>query len=473
MAKSVRVLIERGNAAAKEYSFNNSFNIGRDSDSCQVIIDDYRVSRIHVTVFQKDGHWWVQDAGSKNGTFINDHPVERLQLSSPMKITLGLDGPLLLLRPPELQQAASTASSPALSESRIIKHYFEGKDNARVGDFTRIIMSAYQKLEKKQKKKYTWVILACGLFAFFAISWATYSYIRLERYKRMEKQAENIFSELKGIKLELIKYDTKPAMNDKLKQLERRYEEFVQSMGFNDKKLDEKEQLILRITRLWGECEVTMPADYHDKVKQYIEQWKHTRRLTDAITRLQKNEYTPFIVQTFVENGLAPQFAYLALQESEFNISECGPATPYGFAKGMWQFIPETALRYGLHTGPLVALRRYDPLDERHDFKKSTLAAAQYIKTIYRTDAQASGLLVFASYNWGENRVIRLIRTLPENPTDRNFWRLLERYRQKIPHETYDYVFKIVSASVICEKPRLFGFDFDNPLQPYLLKYQK
>jgi hypothetical protein len=51
---------------------------------------------------------------------------------------------------------------------------------------------------------------------------------------------------------------------------------------------------------------------------------------------------------------------------------------------------------------------------------------------------------------------------MPKNPRDRNFWKLLQKYR--IPKETYDYVFSIVSAAVIGENPRLFGFDFDNPL---------
>jgi hypothetical protein len=80
------------------------------------------------------------------------------------------------------------------------------------------------------------------------------------------------------------------------------------------------------------------------------------------------------------------------------------------------------------------------------------------------TDAQGSGLLVMASYNWGEDRVIRLIQSMPVNPRERNFWQLLTKYRDRIPQETYDYVFYIISAAVIGENPRLFGFDFDNPL---------
>jgi hypothetical protein len=119
---------------------------------------------------------------------------------------------------------------------------------------------------------------------------------------------------------------------------------------------------------------------------------------------------------------------------------------------------------YGLRLGPLKHLRQPDPRDERHNFKKSTQAAAQYIKAIYDSDAQASGLLVMASYNWGERRVNRLIKKMPENPQERNFWLLLGKYKNQIPRQTYDYVFHILSAAVIGEDPQLFGFDFENPL---------
>jgi hypothetical protein len=60
--------------------------------------------------------------------------------------------------------------------------------------------------------------------------------------------------------------------------------------------------------------------------------------------------------------------------------------------------------------------------------------------------------------------VIDLIKTMPQNPRERNFWQLLDKYGNRLPQQTYDYVFNIVSAAVIGENPRLFGFDFDNPL---------
>lgn len=121
-------------------------------------------------------------------------------------------------------------------------------------------------------------------------------------------------------------------------------------------------------------------------------------------------------------------------------------------------------MKYGLKTGPLADLRRPDPGDDRHHWDKETKAAALYIKDLYSTDAQASGLLVMACYNWGEGQVLPLVQSMPPNPRDRNFWQLLAKHRDRIPQQTYDYVFYIVSAAAIGENPRLFGFNLDNPL---------
>jgi hypothetical protein len=200
------------------------------------------------------------------------------------------------------------------------------------------------------------------------------------------------------------------------------------------------------------------------EVTRYIQKWQSSGRFARAVKLAQDLGYTKRIAEEFMAQGLPPQFFYLAMQESSFDAFASGPPTYMGIAKGMWQFIPDTGSRYGLTIGPLVRERQPDPNDDRHNWEKATHAAARYIKDIYSTDAQASGLLVIASYNWGEQRVIKLLRTMPANPRDRNFWQVLEKYPDRLVKETYDYVFYIVSAAVIGENPRLFGFPFDNPL---------
>jgi soluble lytic murein transglycosylase-like protein len=178
---------------------------------------------------------------------------------------------------------------------------------------------------------------------------------------------------------------------------------------------------------------------------------------------MQAQNLTEVVSQAMLENQLPPQFLYVALQESGFDNQAIGPKTRFGIAKGMWQFIPSTARQYGLRTGPLVELPIHDPKDDRFKPELAARAAARYLRDIYSKDAQGSGLLVIASYNWGPNNIRRRIRQMPNNPRERNFWELLKEH--DIPTETYNYVFYIFSAIVIGEDPALFGFDFDNPLQ--------
>ena len=214
---------------------------------------------------------------------------------------------------------------------------------------------------------------------------------------------------------------------------------------------------------MFGECTVSMPKGFTETVKQYIRYWQSTPKFRTDIARALSRGYVEGIRDTMLANGMPPQFFYLAMRESDFETQICGPDTRSGIAKGMWQFIPATAMKYNLRTGPLVDVRRADPLDERHNFGKSTGAAARYLRDLYTSEAQASGLLVMACYNWDENKIRDMLNKMPENPRERNFWKLLGK--NTIPQQTYDYVFSIVSAAVIGENPRLFGFNFDNPLQ--------
>ena len=228
--------------------------------------------------------------------------------------------------------------------------------------------------------------------------------------------------------------------------------------------MKEEDRLILRVARIFGECEVDMPDDFKSEVQKYIKYWQSSQRFRDNIKTAEKNGYADRIAKDMIQQNLPPQFFYLAMQESDFKTDVSGPVTGVGIPKGMWQFMPATAVKYGLRLGPLVDEQRADVMDDRDHYDKETEAASKYLKDLYGNDAEASGLLVMACYNWGQPQVLKLVRSMPPNPRDRNFWKLLQQHKDKVPKETYDYVFRIVAAAVIGENPRLFGFDFDNPL---------
>lgn len=460
----IKIRLEEDENNKITYRFTDSFRIGRGK-TCDVRIMNDLVSKIHAEVRFEKGSWWVYDIGSSNGILVDGEKVNQSPLVNQAGIRLGEGGPLLTVRIEEDSQTETTQSL-----DHYANHYFGDSKDKNIGEHTIMVRRAFEIIQKKQKKKYAGIITIFALLFFAAGAYALYKHIQVDKQKAL---AEDIFYTMKSLEVKFsdalkaarLRKDEESRKllenyEAERKEMEESYDQFLETLDVYGKRTSEEERLIFQIARTFGECEINMPDDFTEEVMKYIRKWKATDRMKNAITHADKMGYIPTIVKTMESYALPPQFLFLALQESNFNTGACGPKTRYGIAKGMWQFIPSTAEDYGLRVGPLAKQRVKDPKDERHNFILSTQAAARYIREIYDTEAQASGLLVMASYNWGERRVIELIRTMPENPRERNFWHLLKHYKKKIPRQTYDYVFYIVSAAVIGQNPRLFGFDF-------------
>jgi membrane-bound lytic murein transglycosylase D len=469
--------------------FSHSFRIGR-SDSCEVTIDNDYVSRIHAEVIFENGTWCIRDLNSSNGLYLNCRRVEQAFITGPTTIRLGIDGPEISFDPKPAASAKSTspvseahkelqhAASPPTSGTvlrKYVDHYFSDTANsAPAGEHTMYVRRAFAAVQKKQKRNYGVIIALVLLMAFGAGGYALYEHQQLQKQRAL---AEDLFYTMKSLDLDIANLEKAVAASGspqqvqmvqqdskRRREMQSAYDQYLATLHVYDRKMTEQQRIMLRVARIFGECELDMPPDFEAEVNKYIGYWQHSDRLANAIRIAQQNGYVDKISSELLAQGLPPQFFYLALQESNFDPYISGPMTRKGIAKGMWQFVPETAAKYGLRVGPLSDLRRSDPADERDQFEKATKAAARYLKDLYATDAQASGILVMACYNWGETQVLPLVRSMPANPRERNFWRLLAHHRDQIPKETYDYVFYIFSAAVIGENPRLFGFDFDNPL---------
>ncbi len=454
------------------------FFIGRDAE-CEVRIQDAHASRRHAQVIFERGEWSIRDLRSSNGLFVGGEPVESAPIGRGISVTLGSDGPLLRIEPetaarhpdvtPRAGERASTSDPGTLKD--VADRYFGATNESSAGGHTLMIRKAFQQLQAQQKRRHRWIV---GVLTVLVLCMAAYAVYQHQRLSRQDAKARDLFYTIKSQELEIDSIEQELAKtanptslaklrNDR-RQTEEEYNRYVSELY--DRRLIRKDRLILKVTRTFGECEIAAPAGYIDKVKEYIEKWRSGNRFKTAVKRAQDSGYVKTIVDEFTANGLPPQFFYLGMQESDFKPNAIGTPTRWGIAKGMWQFIPETGEKYGLAIGPLKAAPQYDAADARFDWRQATRAAARYVKKIYDTKAQASGLLVIASYNWGEHRVIDMLDKMPENPKERNFWKLQEKYGNRIPQQTYDYVFYIVSAAVIGEDPVEFGFDLANPLQP-------
>src|SRR5207249_11456330 len=52
--------------------------------------------------------------------------------------------------------------------------------------------------------------------------------------------------------------------------MEANYDRFLRQVGLYTNQLSEQDQMILRVTRIFGECELGMPKDFVSEVKRYI-----------------------------------------------------------------------------------------------------------------------------------------------------------------------------------------------------------
>ena len=462
-----------GSGVDEHRQFTKLFRIGR-AEECELCVKDEHVSRVHAEVNIENGAWCIRDLNSANGLYSLGERFQSASIVGSMTIRLGIQGPELSFKvvPPKKDEPTLVNETVI---ARYVEHYF-GKSAAHgpVGDHTMFVRKAFEHVQTKQKRKYGYIV---GALLIAVIAAGTYGIYEHRQIKRQRAMAEDLFYSMKTLDVDIANLESAVLSSNnqqsvdvirkyekRRKDMERSYDNFLATLHVYNPKMTEQERLVMRVSRIFGECELDMPPDFMAEVNKYIKLWQSSGRFARGIKTAKANGYTSSISQEFLAQGLPPQFFYLAMQESDFDPYNSGPMTRKGIAKGMWQFIPETAVKYGLHLGPLVDLRRPDPGDDRHHYDKETKAAASYIRDLYGTDAQASGLLVMACYNWGEGRVLPLVRSMPLNPRERNFWQLLAKHRDQVPQETYDYVFYIVSAAVIGENPRLFGFDFDNPL---------
>jgi hypothetical protein len=383
-------------------------------------------------------------------------------------------------------ESGTSAEGEPLSYEKVVERYFTADDDDDAGERTRFIRQAYIDIQKAtethqkaQHSRYRLLVGAALLVAVIALGYAGYREITV---RQLRAEAESIFFQLRTVDVSIAQQvvsveqqiEANPEDADSLRALldqalavrretAARYDRFVRGLGVYDG-LSSEEEAIYRVARAFGESELSIPPEFVAEVKVYVNQWRRSNRFQTAVRTAQVNGYVPIAVDALRRNGLPPEFFYLALQESNFDTRIVGPWTRYGHAKGAWQFIPETGRRYGLRTGPLVNTNQYDPLDERHDFDAAADAAARYLHDIYTTLAQASGLLVCASYNWGEHRVKSKMNGIRHDPAHRTYWRFLTEYRSRMPDETRGYVMNIFAAAVIGQNPRMFGIDMDPPL---------
>lgn len=144
--------------------------------------------------------------------------------------------------------------------------------------------------------------------------------------------------------------------------------------------------------------------------------------------------YFPYIEERLRAAGLPDDLKYVAVAESAL----LPRALSWARASGIWQFIDDTARRYGLRVS--------EAWDERRDPERSTTAAIAYLKDLHARFNDWP--LALAGYNAGEHRVATALREQG----------VAEYYQLVLPAETERYLFRILAAKLILEAPDHYGF---------------
>lgn len=171
---------------------------------------------------------------------------------------------------------------------------------------------------------------------------------------------------------------------------------------------------------------------YYERNKSFV---------STAATR--SKPYLFFIYTQLEKRRLPLEIALLPIIESGYNPRATSPDG----AAGIWQLMPSTAHRFGLHQS-----RWYDA---RRDVVASTHAALTYLEEL-RDRFFGDWALALAAYNCGERTVERAIERnrRARRPTD--FWSL------DLPRETQNYVPRLFALVEILSNPEGHGVEIAN-----------
>jgi membrane-bound lytic murein transglycosylase D len=168
------------------------------------------------------------------------------------------------------------------------------------------------------------------------------------------------------------------------------------------------------------------------------QRWQRTlsrqANLASQLTLLKRRSSVVFpIIEPILEKyGLPQDFKYLPLLESGVSARAISPKGAGGF----WQIMPGTARLLGL------SMSRHH--DERFDLRKSTDAAARYIKSLHA--AVGSWMLTALAYNAGPN-YIRLIRN--RNPSQ-------HALALPLKGETKAYLYQTLALKELLTRPQAY-----------------
>jgi membrane-bound lytic murein transglycosylase D len=167
---------------------------------------------------------------------------------------------------------------------------------------------------------------------------------------------------------------------------------------------------------------------YNAHVKGFID--LYTVRKRESVSRMMgvAQLYYPMFEEVLDKYNIPLELKHLAVIESAL--------IPYARSRagamGLWQFMYPTGKMYGLNVSSYI--------DERCDPYKATIAAAEYLKSLYNMFGDWQ--MVLAAYNAGPGTISKAIRRSGGKKT---YWEI----RPYLPLETQGYVPAFIAANYV------------------------
>lgn len=206
---------------------------------------------------------------------------------------------------------------------------------------------------------------------------------------------------------------------------------------------------------VWDRMANEFSFDTHSnnpRVQRFIKQY--TRGNAQNLIKI-SNQAKPFIyhVVTMIEDRDMPtELALLPIIESEYKPF----ATSHRGASGIWQLASLTGRIYGLKQDQWA--------DERKDVEAATIAALNYLDSLYER-YDHDWLLALAAYNAGHGRVDQAIRANRRAGKPTDYWSL------NLPKETQYFVPKFLALVHLVKNSHKVGIKLAPiPNKPYFAK---
>ena len=178
--------------------------------------------------------------------------------------------------------------------------------------------------------------------------------------------------------------------------------------------------------------------------QRYVDIYAVIRRQSMIRILQRYDKWYPMIAEIFDRYEVPRELSCMAIVESAMLTSAVSPAG----AVGMWQLMPDAARENGLMV--------LGAADERHDARKSTVAAAKILRKAY--GKYRDWPLAVMSYNCGPGRLDAALRQYGNGPMD---YKQLERF---LPRETREYLPAIAAASYVNDNRTELFMEFrENP----------